>query len=100
MNPQPQRIRGKGKTVTALARWRGFKLSTRLGQTLELPDIKDDHGRAIVLHLKKNCDGSNDAKANALITGFTEVAWDPRQLEIDLTHDADQVGPIFSFKDQ
>jgi hypothetical protein len=89
-----------GTTVAVLAGWRGFSLSTCLGQTSELPDIKDDHGRGIVLHLKKNCDGSNDAEANALITGFTEVAWGPRQPEIDLTHDADQVGPIFSFKDQ
>jgi hypothetical protein len=87
-------------TVTALARWRGFSLSTCLGQTSELPDIKDDHRRGIVLHLKNYCDGSNDAKANALITGFTEVARGPRQPEIDLTHDADEVGPIFSFQDQ
>lgn len=78
--------------------WRTLPFYLR--QPSELPDIEDDHGRGIVLHLKKHRDGSNDAEANVLIPGFTEVAWGPRQPKIDLTHGADEVGPIFRPKNQ
>jgi hypothetical protein len=53
-----------------------------------------------VQHLKQHRDGSDNAEANALITGFAEVAWLPRQPKIDLTHNADNVGTIFCPKNQ